>query len=96
MNDYVVWTRPAETPKKAAFAAIDDVGAVPYLNEKGRQGFLKFLAMKKPRAFVIAPNGSWSASSQGKDPVAGALQACGKGNKECRVYAVDDEVVWAQ
>lgn len=96
MNDFVVWTRPAEAPKKAGFAAIGDVAAVPYLNEKGREGYRKFLAMKKPRAFVIAPNGSWSASAQGKDPVASALQACGKAIKECRVYAVDDAVVWAQ
>jgi hypothetical protein len=68
---------------------------VPYLNEKGRQGYQKFLTMKKPRVFVIAPNGAWSASA-GKDPVASALKACGKANNECRVYAVDDEVVWKQ
>ena len=96
MNDYVVWTRPAETGKRTGFAAIDAVAAVPYLNEKGRQGYQKFLTMKKPRAFVIAPNGSWSASSQGKDPVASALKACGKADNDCRVYAVDDEVVWKQ
>lgn len=95
MNDYVVWVRPTEAPKQAGAAAIDDVDVVPYLNEKGRQGYRRFLAMKKPRAFVIAPNGSWSASS-GKDPASGALQACGKTNEGCRVYAVDDEVVWAQ
>lgn len=94
MNDYVVWTRPAETAKKAGFATIDDVAAVPYLNENGRQGYEKFLTMKKPRAFVIAPNGSWSAATQGKDTVASALKACGKSSNECQVYAVDDEVVW--
>jgi dienelactone hydrolase len=96
LNDFVVWTRPEDAPKKAVFAGIDDVAAVPYLNEKGRQGYQKFLTMKIPRVFVIAPNGSWSASTQGKDLVSRALKACGKSGEECRVYAVDDEVVWKQ
>jgi hypothetical protein len=69
--------------------------AIPYVNEGGRAGYVRYLAMRKPKAFAIAPNGAWSASAQGPDPIAASMSACGKSQPGCRLYAVDDQVVWS-
>jgi hypothetical protein len=92
-ND-VVWVRPTPAPPPTDFAALNDQTAIPYLNDAGRQSYLKFLALKKPRAFAIAPNGSFAGASRGEDPLAQAIQLCAKLNKGCQLYAVDDAVVW--
>jgi len=95
VDDYVVWVKPMAVPAATHFARLDDPAAVPYLNDKGRQGYQKFLKFAKPRAFAIGEDGSWSASSRGNDPLASAVQSCGKAPQSCRLYAVDDEVVWS-
>jgi dienelactone hydrolase len=92
----VVWIRPTPAPASTHFASLDDQTSVPYLTDDGRKNYLKFLTFKKPRAFVIAPNGSWSAASRGEDPLAQALQLCGRANQGCQLYAVDDAVVWPE
>ena len=85
------------------FAAIDDVAAVPLLNERGRQGYQDWLTKKLPRAFVIAENGAWQSAwgsctknpGEPCDPAERALKNCQKRNlKNCKVYAVDNRVVW--
>jgi dienelactone hydrolase len=94
VDDHVVWSRPTPAPPPTHFASLTDQNSVPYLNDKGREGYLKFLKFRKPRAFAIAPDGAWSASSQGSDPLAVALDSCAKGHTGCLLYAVDDEIVW--
>jgi dienelactone hydrolase len=94
-ND-VVWVRPTPEPSPTHFAAIDDQGAVPYLNEQGRDGYAKFLTMRRPRAFAVAADGGWDAASLGPDPLAYALNACNRGHRDCRLYAVDGDVVWPE
>ena len=96
VDDQVVWVRPTPAPAATRFAGVADPSAVPYLNEKGRQGYRKFLSLKKPRAFAISPDGGWGASSRGGDPLVAALRACGKAHAGCRLYAVDEEVVWPE
>lgn len=83
-------------PAETHFAALDAVTALPYLNEAGFQGYRKFLTIPKPRAFVIAPDGGWTYSARGFDPLAVALQTCQVKHQSCRLYAVDDVVVWAK
>lgn len=94
-ND-VIWIRPTPAPPSTHFAAIDDVAAVPYLGDKGRQAYQKFLTLKKPRAFAIAQNGGWGVASRGDDAVAQTMQLCAKTNQGCQFYAVDDDVVWPE
>jgi pimeloyl-ACP methyl ester carboxylesterase len=94
VDDEVTWKRPTPAPPPSHFAALDDAGAIPFITDGGRDGYQKFLGMRKPKAFVIAPDGGWSASALGADPVASALAACGKAHAGCRLYAVDDDVVW--
>jgi hypothetical protein len=96
VDDRVVWTAPARTPAATQFAPIDNVEAVPYLNATGRKGYEFFLALPKPRAFVIAPAGGWAVSSKGFDPLTKALRICSRNHQNCRPYAVDDHVVWTE
>lgn len=95
-DDYVAWSRPTPAPPPTRFAALTDPQALPYVNESGRQGYLKFLAMGRPRAFVIAPDGAWSASRGGEDPISAAMQSCAKAHQGCRLYATDGDVVWPE
>ncbi|MBM7129232.1 dienelactone hydrolase family protein [Dyella mobilis] len=94
VDNEVVWTRTTPEPPPTHFAVLTDEHAVPYLNDKGRLGYEKFLMMNRPRAFAVAPDGGWTASTQGLDPVASALARCGSMHKDCRLYAVDGDVVW--
>jgi dienelactone hydrolase len=95
VDDHVTWTRSTPAPRPTNFAPIDDASAIPYINEGGRGGYLKYLAMRKPKAFAIAPDGAWSASSLGADPIAASMSACSKSHSRCQLYAVDDNVVWS-
>jgi len=96
VDDRVVWVAPMRTPPATQFTSIDNVDAIPYLNATGRKGYQFFLTLPKPRAFVIAPDGGWAFSSKGFDPLAKALQICGRSHQNCRPYAVDDHVVWTE
>ncbi|KMO43128.1 hypothetical protein VQ02_00910 [Methylobacterium variabile] len=96
VNGDVVWTRPAPVPPPSGFAAIDDVGAVPYVDEGGRAGYRQFLAMDRPRAFVVASNGAWSSTNAGTDPLSALLAGCRAKQLACRPYAVDGQVVWTE
>lgn len=94
VNGDVVWNRPSPVPPPSGFATIDDVGAVPHLDEAGRAGYRRFLAMRRPRAFVLAPNGSWGSANAGTDPLPALLAECRAKDPACRPYAVDGDVVW--
>jgi hypothetical protein len=59
VDEEVVWPKRFPIPSATHFASLNDVAAVPYLNERGREGYKKFLTLQKPRAFVIAPDGGW-------------------------------------
>lgn len=84
------------TPPASDFAKLDDVAAVPYLKDSGREGYSKFLSVSTPRAFAIGKHGSWSSRSGGTDPLKAALDKCQSRNKNepCQLYAVDEDVVW--
>jgi dienelactone hydrolase len=94
VDNHVVWVRPTPAPPPSHFAALDDVNAVPYIDEAGRAAYRKFLQMRRPRAFAVAPDGGWDAASAGADPLAFALHVCNRSHRSCRLYAVDSDVVW--
>ncbi|MFN7571126.1 MAG: dienelactone hydrolase family protein [Betaproteobacteria bacterium] len=87
---------PLSPPAASGFATIDDVAAVPYLNERGRAGYAAFLAKPNPRAFALAPTGAWGWGEGGEDPLARALEHCRRNARgdTCKLYAVDDRIVW--
>jgi dienelactone hydrolase len=87
----------SEPPRPAAtdFAKLEAVAAVPHVRDTGRQGYTTFLQKGLPRAFAISRTGAWGWANEGDDPTERAVANCQKHSKEpCRLYAVDEDVVW--
>jgi dienelactone hydrolase len=95
-TDQVVVLGDDMKSQKTGFAAVDNIDAVPYLSDAGREAYRAFLTKAMPRAFAISPSGAWSWAEDGDDPVAQALENCRKNSSEsCKLYAVNDYVVWS-
>ena len=84
---------PSPPPPPSHFSAIDDVMAVPYLDDAARAHYRNFLAAPLPRALVLSPQG-FEQRSNGFDPLVNAMSACTARFTGCAPYAVDNEVVW--
>ncbi|MBI3369374.1 MAG: dienelactone hydrolase family protein [Burkholderiales bacterium] len=82
-----------ERPGVTAAAAASDVAKVP-LSERARANFYqRFLDAKPPRAFAIGARGAVGWAS-GDWAIGKALGNCERRGDSCRLYAVDDDVVW--
>jgi hypothetical protein len=86
----------SECPKASGFAAIEDMDKVPLTSDAGRQEYRRFLAAKLPRAMALSPGGrAWAWNAGGFDAVNLALTRCAqRSNQTCKLYAVDNDVVW--
>ena len=85
----------ASAPRASGFARIDAVDAVPFLDDTGRIGYLRFLSEPGPRVFAISRTGRWAWAAGGDDPFAEAINNCSqKSSIPCNAYAIDDIVVW--
>jgi dienelactone hydrolase len=81
-------------PSPSAFAKVDEVDKLP-ANQAARDGiYRKFLESKAPRAFAVGPNGATGWAS-GDWAMGKALGFCARRGEACKLYAVDDDVVWA-
>ncbi len=79
------------------FAPLDDLSKVPLVKDSGRAGYAKFLLQTNPRAFAIAENGAWGWANGDSDngtPEHRALTSCSRNGKNCKLYAVDNVIVW--
>ncbi|MFZ4479788.1 MAG: dienelactone hydrolase family protein [Rhodoferax sp.] len=86
-----------ELPPRTDFAALEDETRLPHVRDTGRAGYKAYLAKEFPRAFAIAPSGAWGWATAGDDPLRRALDNCNRNRKDkadCRLYSVDDMVVW--
>lgn len=83
-------------PPASGFAAVADLDRVPLRTDRARTGYQAWLSAESPRAFAIHPNqGGWASAWGGERPIARALANCERFAKApCRLYAVDDAVVW--
>ena len=83
-------------PQATGYAAIDEVNAVPYVDAAGRAAYRAFLNQYPTRAFAVSSSGAWSWAEGGDNPMSVALANCRKenGDSPCRLYAVDNRVVW--
>jgi dienelactone hydrolase len=80
---------------KSDYAAIDDIEAIPFIHDQGRNAYRTFLSKSSPRAFAVSATGGWSWAEDGDDPVERVLANCQNSSRQpCRLYAVDNEVVW--
>lgn len=89
--------RAVTTAVPTTYAPVYAIDKVPYLTPEARvDGYAKFLGGDLPRAFAVAPNGAWGASwGASVEAAKVALERCAKHDaKGCRLYAVDDAVVW--
>ena len=83
--------------RRTNYAALDDVSAVPYLPERGREQYREFLKRATPRAFAISPAGAWGWAEEGENTNEKALAACQAASREpCRLYSVDNDIVWPE
>jgi dienelactone hydrolase len=97
LSKYAKFGKPVamDTPPKTDFAPVDDETKLPFVRDTGRAGYKVYLTKLLPRAFAIAPNGAWGWADGGDDPLRRSLVNCNrKGNAECKLYSVDDFVVW--
>jgi len=83
----------ATRPPASGYAAVGDVERVPVRGVAAREAYRKFLAATAPRAFAIGDDGGFGYAI-GDYVIARALGFCRRGGQHCRLYAVDDEVVW--
>ncbi len=80
---------------KSDYATIDNIDAIPYIKDSGRDAYRTFLSKSSPKAFAVSANGGWSWGEDGDDPAARALSNCQESSRApCKLYAIDDYVVW--
>ena len=77
------------------FAALDDKTKLPNVKQDVKDtGYPRFLNADVPRAMAIGPKGEWAWFS-GDNVIQRALDRCAQTAKTaCKLYAVDDNVVW--
>ena len=86
---------PTPSPPATGFAPLEDESSLPHVRDTGRAAYKTYLSKTIPRAFAIAPNAAWGWAEGGDDPLKRALNNCNRnGNGACRLYSVDDQVVW--
>jgi dienelactone hydrolase len=82
-------------PQPTNYARLDDIESVPFLSENGKRAYAEYLTKMTPRAFAVSSSGAWCWAEEGEDPDARALATCSaKSDKPCRLYSVDEHVVW--
>lgn len=82
-------------PPASGFAAIDDASKLPKVKQDVKDtSYPRFLNTDLPRAMAIGPKGEWAYFS-GDNVIARSLERCAQTAKTaCKLYAVDDSVVW--
>jgi dienelactone hydrolase len=98
LSDIPMAEHQSPVPPATDFAPLADAAALPYVNAGGREGYAKFLAADPPKAFAIGPGGAWTWRANMADAMQAALERCAEHGRgvACKLYAVDDRVVWSQ
>lgn len=93
----ILTPRAEGAPPATSFAALTDAAKLPLVKTEVRNnGYRRFLASDVPRAFAIGPKGEWAFQS-GERAIARTLERCAQlANAACKLYAVDDVVVWVE
>jgi dienelactone hydrolase len=80
-------------PAPSGFAALDDVDPLPRVSEAGKALYREWLDKPFPRAVAISARGAL-ARAYGRTAMESAIKNCERFGSPCRLYAVDDQVVW--
>jgi hypothetical protein len=98
-------TAAAAAPVARTSPDLFNIDALPTKSDKAKEFYREWLTKKAPRAFVLAGEegrvamGTWGVAppnpEESKDPTERVLQRCLKaGHNNCKLYAVDNEIVW--
>lgn len=80
-------------PTKSNFAELTDLAKIPISEQSKENFYTKFLASKSPRAFAVGDRGA-SGYASGDYATGKAIGFCQRSGQVCKLYAVDDDVVW--
>ena len=80
-------------PSASSFARVDEPDKLPASAATRDGAYRKFLEAKLPRAFALGPQGA-SGWATGDWAMGRALGFCQRRGEACKLYAVDDDVVW--
>ncbi len=80
-------------PSPTAFAEVTQTDKVPITAANRETVYQRFLRSPMPRAFAIGPRGQ-SGWASGDWAMGRALGFCQRLGQACKLYAVDDDVVW--
>jgi S1-C subfamily serine protease len=84
----------APVPPATGFAALNDVDAVPLVGVRGRELYREYLGWQPPKAIAISQKGAVARARNSADAMKLALENCEKYGSPCKLYAVDNNVVW--
>jgi hypothetical protein len=73
---------------------VNDVNAVPYLNNYGKEAYKEFLKHDGHKAAVITRSGGAVCVEGSPNPLADAMERCKSLYDDCEPYAQDDKVIW--
>ncbi|WP_293661087.1 hypothetical protein [Rhodoferax sp. OV413] len=90
------FSRPGIVPRPGAsgFAELVDTSKASF-NPQSRAAYDRFLASPLPRAFALSGTGGWGFAA-GDYAHGKALGNCQRYHVSCRLYAVDNDVVWTR
>lgn len=80
-------------PAPSGFAPLTDVDQLPHVSEAGKALYREWLTKPFPRAVALSARGSL-ARAYGRAAMETAVKNCERFGQPCRLYAVDDQVVW--
>lgn len=81
-------------PPASGFAALENADALPRMSDKGKALYREWLGKPFPRAVAVSAKGA-IARGYGRTAMETAIKNCEKFDTPCRLYAVDDKVVWS-
>ena len=96
IHSIAITSHEGMVPAASGFAAREDEKALPFVKDPGRLGYQKFLDGDAPKAYALSPKGAWAYVSGRANAMKAAVERCNQNAKDdsCKLYAVDDEVVW--
>jgi dienelactone hydrolase len=81
-------------PPPTHFAKVEEADKLPAVQATKDGVYRRFLESKTPRAFAVGPNNA-NGWASGDWAMGRALGSCARRGELCKLYAVDDDVVWA-
>ena len=80
-------------PPPSGFAPLNDADQLPHVSPASQTLYREWLTKPFPRAVAISDHGAL-ARAYGRTAMATAVKNCERFGHPCRLYAVDDQVVW--